>query len=229
MSYTWRSPIETPASGEVIYTPPEGAERILVLLANLEDFAYTLDDLDPLVKMAVIHYQFEAIHPFSDGNGRTGRILNILYLAETDLLELPVLYLSRYIIHRKSAYYSLLQGVTERGDWEPWLVFMLDAVTQTAAETRRQISGIRLLLDETTERLKQEAPKIYSKDLVEVLFQQPYCKIRFLEEAGVAKRQTASRYLQELESLGILNGFKIGREMYYLNVPFYQLLTSWEL
>lgn len=212
---------------EVIYTPPEGVGRIRDLLHNLEQFIYAEDDLDPLVKMAVIHYQFEAIHPFSDGNGRTGRILNILYLIEKNLLELPVLYLSRYIIEAKASYYSLLQGVTERGEWEPWVIYMLEAVAETATKTREQISGIRQLVEQTAEDIRQRAPKTYSKDLVELLFQQPYCKIRFIEEAGIAKRQTASRYLQELEAIGLLRGVKMGREMYYLNLPFYKLLTSW--
>lgn len=211
---------------EVVYTPPEGASRIRDLLHNLEQFIYAEDDLDPLVKMAVIHYQFEAIHPFSDGNGRTGRILNILYLIEKQLLEMPVLYLSKYIIEAKADYYSLLQGVTERGEWEPWLLYMLRAVADTAAKTREQISGIRQLVEETAEDIRKRAPKIYSKDLVELLFQQPYCKIRFIEEAGIAKRQTASRYLQELEAIGLLRGVKMGREMYYLNLPFYRLLTG---
>lgn len=220
--------IANSATGDVIYTPPEGIDLLRDLLANLERFIYAEDDLDPLVKMAVMHYQFEAIHPFADGNGRTGRILNTLFLVEMNLLELPVLYMSRFIIERKGEYYALPQGVTEEQAWEPWLLFMLEAIADTASDTRRRISGIRDLIDRTTEHLKENASGIYSKDLGELLFQQPYCKIRFLEEAGIAKRQTASRYLQQLEELGLLRGYKLGREMYYLNIPFFDLLTKAE-
>jgi Fic family protein len=213
-------------TGNVIYTPPEGEAILRDKLANLERFVYANDDLDVLVKMAIMHYQFESIHPFTDGNGRTGRILNILYLVEKHLLELPVLYLSSYIIQHKSDYYMGLRCVTERGDWENWLLYMLRAIEETSSITRDKILAIRRLMERVSETVKRELPKIYSKELVEILFQQPYCKIRFLEEADIAKRQTASNYLRELEGFGLLKGTKRGREVYYVNIPFFDLLTK---
>jgi Fic family protein len=212
--------------GEVIYTPPEGESIIRDKLANLERFIYDDSDLDPLIKLAVMHYQFEAIHPFTDGNGRTGRIINILYLVEVGLLDIPVLYLSRYIIDHKSAYYAGLKQITRDHDWEPWIIYMLDAIAQTARITRERILGIRNLMREGIEQVKQQLPKVYSKDLLELLFRQPYCKIRFLEEAGIAQRKTASQYLRELERIGMLTPVKAGREVYYLNTALLKLLVS---
>ena len=212
--------------GEVIYTPPEGEAVLRHMLANLEKFIYAEDDIDPLVKLAVIHYQFEAIHPFTDGNGRTGRILNILYLIERRLLDIPVLYLSRYIIDNKKDYYTGLRRVTENGDWEAWILYMLMAIEVTARGTRQRILAIRDLMLEDIERVRSELPKIYSKDLLELLYRQPYCKIRFLEESGIAHRQTASTYLKELEKIGLLSSVKIGREVYYINGRFLELLTQ---
>ncbi len=213
--------------GESVYTPPEGEPLLRDKLGNLEQFLYAEDGLDSLVKMAVLHYQFEAIHPFSDGNGRTGRILNILYLIEMGLLETPVLYLSRYIIEHKSDYYSGLRRVTEDNAWEPWILFLLRAVEQTALATYKTLLNIRALMAKTGEMIRQELPKIYSKDLVEVLFSQPYSKIKFLEQAGIAKRATASRYLRELSQAKILSApYEVGRETYYLNEPFLLLLTG---
>jgi Fic family protein len=214
------------ALSEVIYTPPEGEQIIRDKLFNLEKFLYSQDDLDPLIKMAAMHYQFEAIHPFLDGNGRTGRILNILYLVETRLLEIPVLYLSRFIIENKRDYYDNLRQVTEEGAWESWVLYMLHAVEQTALATRSKISSIHDLMEVVGERVQTELPKVYRKELIELLFRQPYCKIRFLEEAGIAGRQTASQYLKEIEQIGVLKGFKRGRELYYINVPFLNLLTE---
>jgi Fic family protein len=212
-------------AGEVIYTPPEGEALLRDKLENLENFIYDAsDDLDPLVKMAVIHYQFEAIHPFTDGNGRTGRILNMLYLVEQKLLEFPVLYLSSYIIQHKNDYYKGLRHITEKESWEPWILYMLQAIQETALLTRNKILDIKKLMETVTESVKQDLPKVYSKELIEVLFRQPYCKIRFLEEANIAKRQTASMYLQELERVGVLQSYKKGRERYFINVPFYDLL-----
>lgn len=214
------------ASGEVVYTPPEGERLIRDKLANLEQFIHDPgNDLDPLVKLAVMHYQFEAIHPFSDGNGRTGRIVNILYLIDQQLLELPILYLSRYIIEHKADYYDLLRGVTEDGAWEAWILYMLEAINTTAAMTRDRIEAIRSLMAQVSEDVRERLPGIYRKELIEVLFAQPYCKIRFLEEAGIAKRQTASRYLQELEGIGVLRSLKRGRETYYMNLPLFDLLS----
>ena len=212
--------------GKLIYTPPEGEAILRDKLANLEQFIYAEDGIDPLVKMAVVHYQFEAIHPFTDGNGRTGRILNILFLLDRGLLDIPVLYLSRYIIKNKNAYYSGLRGITENGDWESWILYMLEAVEQTARETREKILAIRDLMNADIEKVKMELPKIYSKDLLELLYHQPYCKIRFLEEAGIAQRQTASQYLRDLARIGVLEPLKSGREIYYINNKFLKLLVK---
>ena len=203
--------------GEVIYTPPEGEAVIRDKLSNLEQFIHAEDGIDPLVKMAVMHYQFEAIHPFEDGNGRTGRILNLLYLVEQKLLDIPVLFLSRYIIANRAEYYEGLRGVTERQDWETWILYMLRAVESTAQQTFDQVTRIRALIEQVREQVQQQAPAIYSKDLVEVIFKQPYTKIQFLVDAGIAKRQTASAYLQTLAGLGFLRAIKQGREMYYIN------------
>jgi Fic family protein len=212
--------------GEVVYTPPEGESIIRDKLANLEKFLYAEDDLDPLVKLAVIHYQFEAIHPFTDGNGRTGRIINILFLIEAGLLDIPVLYLSRHIIEHKGDYYAGLRHVTGTNAWEPWILYMLHAIEQTAQVTRERILAIRDALNESLERVRCDLPKIYSKDLVELLFRQPYCKIRFLEAAGIAQRKTASHYLQELARIGLLSSVKAGREVYYLNNALLKILSS---
>jgi Fic family protein len=215
-----------PHSKQVIYTPPEGESVIRDKLSNLEKFIYGNTDLDPLIKMAVIHYQFEAIHPFSDGNGRVGRILNILYLIHEKLLDLPILYLSQYIIAHKEAYYLGLRKVTMENRWEEWILFILTGITETAIKARICILKIQTLMLKTTEVLKKELPKIYSKELVEVIFQQPYCKIRFLEDAGIARRQTASFYLKELERIGILKSIKKGTEKYYINTALYKILIS---
>ena len=211
--------------GEVIYTPPVGEAVIRDKLANLEQFIHADDGLDPLVKMAVMHYQFEAIHPFSDGNGRTGRILNLLFLVEQQLLDIPVLFLSRYIITHRQEYYAGLRGVTEAQDWERWVLFMLKAVESTAQQTFEQVNRILALMEEVRERVQREAENIYSKDLVEAIFMQPYTKIAFLVEAGIAKRQTASRYLQTLAAMGVLREEQVGREKYYINDALFAELT----
>jgi Fic family protein len=203
--------------GEVVYTPPVGEAVIRDKLANLEKFIHAEDDLDPLLKMAVMHYQFEAIHPFPDGNGRTGRILNLLFLVDKGLLDIPVLFLSRYIIANKADYYDGLRRVTELQEWENWLLFMLRAVESTAQQTFDQVTRIRNLMEEVRERVQREAPGVYSKDLVEVIFRHPYTKIQFVVDAGIAKRQTASGYLQALAKLGVLRESKHGREKYYIN------------
>ena len=211
--------------GETVYTPPEGERVIRDKLRDLETFMHAQDDLDVLVKMALVHYQFEAIHPFPDGNGRTGRLINILYLVDQGLLNLPVLYLSRHIIDHKTAYYDGLRRVTEEGAWEDWILYMLDAVQQTSVRTQQQITDILALMESTRERVQREAPSVYSKDLVEQIFRQPYCKISFLEQAGLGTRQTCAKYLRELERLGVLQGQKIGREVYFINKALFDLLT----
>jgi Fic family protein len=218
--------LKNPATGQIIYTPPEGEVLIRDKLSNLGKFIYENISLDPLIKLAVIHYQFEAIHPFYDGNGRTGRIINILYLIEQKLLDLPVLYLSKYIIANKQNYYLLLKDVTQNRGWEPWILFILEAVEVTSKLTRNRILAIRQLMEETLENVRRNLPKIYSKDLIEVLFKHPYCKIQFLEEANIARRQTASVYLQELERIGVVRGLKKGRDRYYINQSFLDLLIK---
>jgi Fic family protein len=216
----------TDGRGEAVYTPPEGEDRLRGLLANLENFLHADDDLDPLVKLAVGHYQFEAIHPFTDGNGRTGRIINILYLVEQRLLALPVLYLSHYIIRHKAAYYGGLRRVTEEGAWEAWILYMLDAIEVTARQTRERIFRIRALMDDATRIARERAPKVYSKDLIELIFERPYCRIRFLEERGIAKRQAASAYLRTLEEAGLLRSLRLGREVYYVNDQLMRILSE---
>lgn len=219
--------IANPNTRKIIYWPPEGKELIRKLLENLESYIHAEDETDPLIKMAVMHYQFEAIHPFEDGNGRTGRILNILFLIHQQLLHQPVLYLSDYIISHKPGYYRLLRKVTEEGAWEPWIIFMLNAVKTTADNTMQRIDDIRKLLAETLEEARQKLPnRVYSKELIELLFEQPYCKVKFLVDRGLVKRQTAAEYLKELESAGILKSKQVGREVLYLNVRLYDLLSS---
>ncbi len=214
------------ATGAVIYTPPEGESVIRTKLKELEDFIHADDGMDPLVKMALIHYQFEAIHPFLDGNGRTGRIVNILYLVMQGLLDLPVLYLSKSIIERKSDYYSLLRDVTEKKAWEPWTLYMLSAIEETAIMTREKILAIRDLMAVIAVKAKTSLPsRVYSKELIELLFHQPYTKVQFLVDAGLAKRQTAASYLKELERIGVLEPQRVGRENLYLNKALYDLLA----
>ncbi len=218
--------LANPVSSAIIYTPPEGERVIRNKLANLEEFIHAPDDLDPLVRMAIMHYQFEAIHPFVDGNGRTGRILNILYLVMKEMLNIPVLYLSRYIIENKTAYYQGLREVTENQSWESWILYMLDAVEKTARATSKKIIDIQALLGEYVSIVQEKLPKIYSKDLIEMLFSQPYCRIQFLERANIAKRQAASAYLQQLENIGLIRAVRVGREVYYVNDRLLLLLTQ---
>jgi len=212
--------------GQIVYTPPEGEALLRELLANLERFMNAEDGIDPLVKLAVFHYQFEAIHPFTDGNGRTGRIINILYLVEQELLKIPVLYLSHYIIRNKADYYAGLRRVTEQNAWEEWILYMLEAIAATARQTRDKIIRIRDLMNAAQEEARTKAPKIYSKDLIELIFEQPYCKIRFLEQRALAKRQTASVYLKTLEEIGLLQSLKVGREVYFMNMPLLAILKE---
>ena len=214
------------ATGEIIYTPPEGETIIRELLAGWERFMHEERDIDPLIRLAAGHYQFEAIHPFTDGNGRTGRILNSLFLIQEDLLTLPVLYLSRYIINNKDDYYRLLIGVTANEDWEPWLLYMLDAVRETAVWTLSKIEAIRNLSGKTAELVRNGLPKIYSRELIDEIFSQPYCRIDNLVTAGIAKRQTASRYLKLLTDLGVLEERRVGREKLFLNTKLMDLLSA---
>ena len=219
--------IANSVTGEILYTPPEGETIIRDKLKNLEDFIHAGDEMDPLIKLALIHYQFEAIHPFSDGNGRTGRIINILFLILHGLLDLPVLYLSKAIIERKNDYYRLLRQVMQKNQWEPWILYMLASIEETATFTRERILAIRNLMLETMEKARRELPRrVYSKELIELLFQQPYCKISFLVDAGIASRNIASSYLGELVKINILKKETIGRETLYLNHKLYELLST---
>ena len=215
-------------SGEVIYTPPEGQKLLQAKLDNWADFMHTQTEIDPLVRMAVQHYQFEAIHPFSDGNGRTGRILNILFLVKHGLLDSPILYLSRYIIQNKAAYYRLLQAVTTEQDWSSWILFVLNGVEETCTWTTDKIKAIRELMEHTAEFTHEQLPKTYSWELVEVLFKQPYCRINNLVDAGIAKRQTASVYLKQLCEIGVLKEVKKGRETLFVHPKYIELLTGEE-
>ena len=215
-------------SGEVIYTPPVGQELLIRKLDNWATFMHEATDIDPLVRMAVQHYQFEAIHPFVDGNGRTGRILNILFLVKHGLLDSPILYLSRYIIQNKAAYYRLLQKVTHEQDWTSWILFILDGVEETCTWTTDKIKSIRELMEHTAEFVHGQLPKTYSWELVELLFRQPYCRIGNLVDAGIAKRQTASVYLKQLCDIGVLNEVKSGRETLFVHPKYIELLTGEE-
>jgi len=214
------------ATGKVIYTPPQGEALLRSLLANWERFLHEEDAIDPLVRMAVAHYQFEAIHPFTDGNGRTGRILNLLFLVEQGLLDSPVLYLSRAIIRRKSDYYRLLRAVTADGRWEEWVLYMLKAVEETAGWTTDKIHAIRKLMQDTADQVRRKAPAVYSRELIELIFVQPYCRIGNVVDAGIAQRQTASVYLKELCDVGILKEVKAGREKLFINPRLMALLTA---
>jgi len=215
-------------SGEVIYTPPVGQKLLQEKLENWADFMHNEIEIDPLVRMAVQHYQFEAIHPFSDGNGRTGRILNILFLVKHGLLNSPILYLSRFIIQNKADYYRLLKKVTHEQDWSAWILFILNGVEETCSWTTDKIKAIRELMEHTAEYTQTSLPKIYTWELVEVLFKQPYCRIGNLVDAGIAKRQTASVYLKQLCDVGVLKEVKSGRETLFVHPKYIELLTGEE-
>lgn len=213
------------ASGEVIYTPPVGEDLLRTKLANWERYLHEERDIDPLIRMAVGHYQFEAIHPFTDGNGRTGRILNSLFLIQEDLLTLPILYLSRYIIKNKSEYYRLLLDVTRSQAWEPWIIYLLVGIEDTARWTTTKISAIRNLSALTITHVRQAAPKIYSRELVDLIFDLPYCRIQNLVERDIAGRQAASRYLKQLVEIGVLEERTVGRDKLFIHPKLMHLLT----
>lgn len=214
-------------SGEIVYTPPQDAETIIELMQNLETFINddTLIDADPLTKMAIIHHQFESIHPFYDGNGRTGRIINMLYLVQKDLLHLPILYLSRYIIQHKATYYRLLQEVREKDNWEEWILFLLDGIEKTAIESVVLITQIKELMQQYKLLIRKNHPKMYSQDLLNNLFKFPYTKIEYFQKDLQVSRSTAIRYLKALELEGVLKKQKIGRDNFYLNEKLFRLLT----
>jgi Fic family protein len=215
-------------TGQTVYTPPQNAKDIKAYMDNLVIFMNddTVCELDPLIKMALIHHQFETIHPFYDGNGRTGRILNILYLVQQGLLELPVLYLSRYLIATKGDYYRLLQAVRESGDWEPWVLYMLKGVEITAKQTVVLIEGIRRLMQDYKQRIRNGLSKIYSQDLLNNLFRHPYTKIEFVMNELQVSRPTATAYLEALVEAGLLQKLKLGKSNYYMNDPLFVLLRE---
>jgi len=215
-------------TGAVIYTPPVGQKLLVEKLQNWADFMHQNTNIDPLVRMAVQHYQFEAIHPFTDGNGRTGRIMNILFLQQQGLLNSPILYLSRHIIQNKGEYYRLLNDVTHNQAWQAWIMYMLDGVEQTCIWTTDKIKAIRELMQHTSQYMQKQLPKTYSWELVEVLFKQPYCRINNLVAARVAKRQTASVYLKQLCDIGVLSEVKSGRETLFVHPKYIELLTGEE-
>ncbi|WP_029036961.1 Fic family protein [Salinimicrobium xinjiangense] len=212
--------------GEIIYTPPSGELVLRDKLANLERFLNEKDTLDPLIKMAIMHYQFEAIHPFTDGNGRTGRILLLLYLKIEKLLDIPALYLSEYIIKNKSDYYSKLRQVTENDDWEEWILYMLEMISYTANKGLKLLNQVNGLMQTFTDEVKETLPKVYSKDLIEILFKLPYTKRQYLIDAGLGTPKTVGNYLNELEKAGFLTSEKVGKEKLYLNYKLMEILEK---
>lgn len=218
--------LKNPQTGKVIYTPPQDFDTINGLLKDLENYINVDDKTDPLIKMSIIHYQFESIHPFYDGNGRTGRIINILYLVLKNLLDIPILYLSGYIIKTKSNYYRLLQDVRNKCSWEEWILYMLEGVEKTSLETTNIINGIKKEMFKVQNLMIEKIPKIYSKDLLETLFLHPYTKIEFLVRNLNISRQTASKYLKQLEEIGILKKAKIKNWDYYINISLFSLLSK---
>lgn len=203
--------------GQTIYTPPTGEATIRKKLANLEKFTNENDKIDPLIKMAIIHYQFEAIHPFADGNGRTGRILLLLYLKLENLLEIPAIYLSEYIIDNKTNYYKYLREVTEKSKWENYILYMLDMVEVTSHKVITKLETIMSLMDEIEQTIKARNPKLYSKELLEIIFELPYTKRKKLIEAKLGTPKTVGNYLMSLEKIGILHSRKVGKEKLYIN------------
>jgi Fic family protein len=212
--------------GEVIYTPPSGDHIIREKMANLEAFINENQSIDPLIKMAVSHYQFEAIHPFSDGNGRTGRIILLLQLKREQLLDIPALFLSEYIINHKENYYKGLRAVTEKNDWSTFILFMLDMVETTAVKGLARLESIIQLMETTGQEIKEKLPKVYSKDLLEVIFQLPYTKRQNLIDIDLGTPKTVGNYLRALEKEGFLNSVRVGKEKLYLNQNLMRILEN---
>ena len=218
--------LKNEANGQIIYEPPQDAAEVETLMGNLLDFIHAEDGLDPLLRMAITHHQFESIHPFYDGNGRTGRILNLLILQREGLLDLPVLYLSRYITTTKPDYYRLLQTVRDEERWAEWCVYMLRGVAVTSCSAITLVKAFRDLMQKTKHDLKVRLPKLYSQDLLNNLFRHPYTKIEFIERELGVSRPTATKYLEQLTSAGLLRKQKMGRVSFYINDPLYQLLSG---
>jgi len=219
--------LKNAVSGEVIYSPPQDYDEVVRLMGNLEQFINdkSISDLDPLVKMAIIHFQFESIHPFYDGNGRTGRIINILYLILEGLQDLPILYLSNYIIRNKSEYYRLLQEIREHENWEEWLLFLIKGIEETSRETIQLIISIRDLMREYKHLLRDNY-KFYSQELLNNLFKHPYTKIEFVMNDLKVSRITAANYLNKLSEDGLLKKERLGTGNYYINTPLFNLLSK---
>ncbi|MGC6483827.1 MAG: Fic family protein [Synechococcus sp.] len=215
-------------TGEVVYTPPQDHNVIITAMSSLEKFINDdeLCGLDPLIKMALIHHQFESIHPFADGNGRIGRILNVLYLTKAGLLDIPILYLSRHINLHKAEYYRLLQSVREEGKWEPWVLYMLEAVEKTSRTTLQLVEGIKCIMADFKRRMRNDCPRLYSQDLLNNLFRHPYTRIEFVKDEVNVSRQTASKYLEQLVEKDFLVKHKSGRNNYYINKPLIDLFLQ---
>jgi Fic family protein len=211
-------------TNQVIYTPPLGVEQINRLLGNLVEYLHSRDD--SLSKLAVLHYQFESIHPFYDGNGRAGRIVNVLYLVMKGYLDIPILYLSSYIISNRSRYYSLLLGVTREKNWADWILFVLKGIELTARETIEKVNQIKLEIDRSIDVVRRKAPKIYSKELIETLFVNPYCKVEFVVSSIGVERKAASRYLHQLTEIGVLEVQKLGKENLFVNKRLMEILKK---
>lgn len=211
--------------GEIIYTPPSGEPIIREKLANLEKFINDDEIIDPLIKMALLHYQFEAIHPFSDGTGRTGRILLLLYLKLSGLLNTPAIYLSEYIIKNKDEYYKCLRNVTEKNEWEAYILYMLDMIEETSNKGLKRLNKITLAMEKTATEIKNKLPKIYSKDLIEILFRLPYTKRQHLIDENIGNSKTVGNYLMALEENGFLKSEKVGKEKLFLNEKLLELLV----
>ncbi len=220
------------SDGKTVYTPPQDKQTILRLMDNLEIFINDdrASELDPLIKLAIIHHQFESIHPFYDGNGRTGRIICVLYLVLTGRLDLPILYLSRYITHNKGEYYKLIQAIRDKNEdnaaeWEAWILFMLKGIEETAIETTRLVKGISKLMADFKSVLRPKFGKLYRHELLNNLFFHPYTKVEFLEKELMVSRATATRYLNELCETGLIEKIKVSRSYYYMNLPLIEMFT----
>lgn len=215
-------------NGDIVFVPPQDANEIVDLMRILERFVNddTVCDLDPLIKMALIHHQFESIHPFPDGNGRIGRILNVLYLTRTGLLDIPILYLSRHITRKKGDYYRLLQAVRDDGVWEDWVIFMLEGVAETAKTTLQLVTGIGQLMQEAKHRMREDLPKLYSQELLNNLFRHPYTRIEYVQSDLGITRQTAARYLDSLAEHGFVDKHRAGKNNYYINTRLVRLLMA---
>ena len=218
--------LKNPSTGKVVYTPPEGEKIIRDKLKALEVFINTDDDIDPLVKLALIHYQFEAIHPFFDGNGRTGRIILLLYLKLSGLMDIPALYLSNYILKNRIDYYTRLRNVTEKRDWQNWISYMLDMIEISSEAGRQRIAKIEKLMDSMAKDIQKQLPRIYSRDLAEELFRLPYTKRNNIAAAGIGNVKTAGNYLMNLEEKGFLKSLVVGKEKLYLNYKLMEILKK---